>query len=65
MKLGHTLTYAKINSKWIKDLNIRPANYKTLREKHRQNTDINHRNIFFDPPLSNENTNKNKKIEPD
>ena len=51
MKLEHFLTpYTKINSKWIKDLNITPETIKLLENTGKALSDINHSRILYDPP---------------
>ena len=53
MKREHFLTpYTKINSIWIKHLNLRPKTIKLLEENIGKTlSDINHSRILYDPPL--------------
>ena len=52
MELEHFLTpHKKTNSKWIKDLNVRPETIKLLEENiGRTLNDINQSKILYDPP---------------
>ena len=52
MKLEHFLIpYTKINSKWIKNLNVIPETIKLVEENIGKTlSDVNHSRILYDPP---------------
>ena len=66
MKLEHFLTSrTQINTKWIKDLNVRPETIELLKENIGKTlSDINHSRILYDPPHIVGNKSKTKQMGP-
>ena len=66
VKLGHLLTpHRIINSKWIKDLNVKLQTIKILEENiGNKVSDIAHNNILSDISPQARETKENKQIDP-
>ena len=67
MNLGHFLTpYTKMNSKWMKDINVRQEAIKILEEKAGKNLlDLGHSNFLLNTsPEARETKGKNELLGP-
>ena len=63
MKLEHFLApYTKINSKYIKDLNVRPETIKLIEEIIGRPLRLNQSKVFYDPPPRVMDKNKSKQV---
>ena len=66
MKLEHFLApYTKINSKWIKGLNVRPETINPQRKTGRTLDDINQSKILYDPSPRVMELKPSKQVGPD
>ena len=65
MKLNHlVIPHRRINSKWIKDLNVKPKTIKIIEEKISSKiTDIARSNILWDISTQASETKENKQME--
>ena len=51
MLVSHQYVFTKINSKWVKDLNVKPETIKLLEENiGKTHSNINHSRILYDSP---------------